>query len=328
MNLKRLMGALALTLPLAVSADYSKHPQAQKLILELAKSDEFTVDELTAVFQSAERKDSILKAMSRPAEKVKPWYEYRKIFISDRRINQGVEFWTTHQDALNAASEKTGVPAKVIVAIIGVETSFGRNMGSHRVVDALSTLAFDYPRRSAFFTKELKAYLKLAKQQGVDPLSLKGSYAGAMGYGQFMPSSYLAYAVDGDGDGKVDIWGNPTDAIHSVANYFKRHGWQKGGEVIADVTLADSVQMKAAEGAGSRKKLKPSLNVGEWQAKGFKTDAKVADSKPAALLKFDQPEGVEYKMGFNNFYTITRYNISSMYARAVWELAGNIEEKK
>jgi len=328
MKLTRLLSAMVLTLPMAVSADYSQHPKAQQLILDLAKGDDFTVNELTAVFQSAERKDSILKAMSRPAEKVKPWYEYRKIFISDRRINQGVEFWNTHRDALEAASKETGVPAKVIVAIIGVETSYGRNMGSHRVVDALSTLAFDYPRRSAFFTKELKSYLKLAKQQGVDPLSLKGSYAGAMGYGQFMPSSYLAYAVDGDGDGKVDIWKNPTDAIHSVANYFKRHGWQPGAEVIADVSVTENAQMKAAEGAGTRKKLKPSLNVGEWRAKGFSTHDDVAESKPATLLKFDQPSGVEYKMGFNNFYTITRYNISSMYARAVWELAGNIEEKQ
>lgn len=328
MKLFKTLLAATLAVPMMVQADYSQHPQAQAVILELAKTDQFTVDELTAVFKSAERKDSILKAMSRPAEKVKPWHQYRNIFISDRRVSQGAEFWAEHADALAKASKETGVPAKMIVAIIGVETSYGRNMGSHRVIDALSTLAFEYPRRSAFFTKELKKFLELSKQEQVDPLSLKGSYAGAMGYGQFMPSSYLAYAVDGDDDGHIDIWNNPTDAIFSVANYFKRHGWQTDGPVISGVKVAADAEMRLTEGAGSRKSLKPTANLAMWATKGFEGTGDEPGSAPAALLKFDQPDGVEYKFGFNNFYTITRYNISSMYARAAWDLANLIEEKR
>ncbi len=328
MKLRKTLLATAMAIPFALTtsqvalADYSKHPKAQEVILELAKSEEFTVDELMAVFKSAAKQDRILSLMSKPAEKVKPWYEYRNIFISDRRVNQGVQFWNENADALKAASEKTGVPAKMIVAIIGVETSYGRITGSHRVIDALSTLAFEYPRRSEFFTKELKAYLKLTKEQGVDPLSLKGSYAGAMGYGQFMPSSYQAYAVDGDGDGKIDIWNNPTDAIHSVANYFKQHKWQAGESVMAGVTLFDDADESMVDNT-----VKPSADLFAWARIGFEGQGPEPGDTKAALLRYDQKDGPEYKFGFHNFYVITRYNRSRMYARAAWELANLIEEK-
>lgn len=191
---------------LSCAADnYSAHPATIELVDELVAEQDFDREELLLVFAGAQRQESILKAIARPAEKSKPWYEYREIFLNDKRLEQGLEFYQEHLATLERAERETGVPAEVIVAIIGVETYYGRVAGSYRVIDALSTLAFDYPPRSKFFTSELKSYLVLTRQQGFDPLALKGSYAGAMGYGQFMPSSFLAYAVDFDGDEVADI---------------------------------------------------------------------------------------------------------------------------
>ena len=229
---------LALSGCFGASADdsYGTSELAQELIDELVEEEGFDRAYLQTVFEDAKRKDSILEAIARPAEKTKPWYDYRKIFVTDKRERQGIEFFAEHKETLARAERETGVPAEIIVSVIGVETYYGRITGSYRVIDALSTLAFDYPRRSPFFTKELKNYLMLTRDQGLDPLEIKGSYAGAMGYGQFMPSSYREYAIDFDSDGLIDIWGNPVDAIGSVANYFKRHGWRTGEQVIAAAT--------------------------------------------------------------------------------------------
>jgi len=272
-----------------------------------------------ALLDQAERKQSILDAISRPAEKTKPWYEYRKIFLTDKRAREGVAFAQQNAETLAKVSDQTGVPASVITAIIGVETFYGRITGSYRVIDALATLAFDYPKRSPFFTRELQNFLVLAYESGKDPIALKGSYAGAMGYGQFMPSSYRAYAVDYDGDGVADIWTNADDAIASVANYFLRHGWQPGAPVIVPANYdGDSSEIFAGG-------LKPEKTVGELAEEGFAPRSATDISLVATPLRLEGSEGYEYWLCLENFYVITRYNHSAMYALSVWQLSQEIE---
>jgi membrane-bound lytic murein transglycosylase B len=300
-------------LPLTAAADYSDHPRAAALINRVA---ERGVDRewLHSALSEATRQESILKAISRPAEKSKPWSEYQDIFLTDRRAKEGITFWQQNRETLDRVSQDTGVPSEVIVAIIGVETYYGRITGGYRVVDALSTLAFDYPRRSPFFTKELEVFLELAYQSGLPLAELKGSYAGAMGLGQFMPSSYRAYAKDYEGDGVIDIWTNPNDAIMSVANYFVAHGWRPGGEVITrakfsgDPTLFD---------VG----LKPKLSIDALADKGLKPVTELSSDQFATPIKFDGKSGEEHWLGLHNFYVITRYNHSAMYAMAVHQLS-------
>jgi membrane-bound lytic murein transglycosylase B len=272
-----------------------------------------------ALLDQAERKQSILDAISRPAEKTKPWYDYRKIFLTDKRAREGVAFAQQNAETLAKVSDQTGVPASVITAIIGVETFYGRITGSYRVIDALATLAFDYPKRSPFFTRELQNFLVLAYESGKDPLALKGSYAGAMGYGQFMPSSYRAYAVDYDGDGVADIWTNADDAIASVANYFLRHGWEPGAPVIVPANYdGDSSEIFAGG-------LKPEKTVGELAEEGFAPRSATDISLVATPLRLEGSEGYEYWLCLENFYVITRYNHSAMYALSVWQLSEEIE---
>ena len=217
----------------AAGADYSEHPDAVKFSQTMVERHQFESADVERWLQDAVRVDSIIAAMQRPAEKVKPWHQYKKHFISDLRISRGVDFWSANRANLERAEREFGVDPAIIVSIIGVETNYGSNVGNYRVIDALSTLAFDYyteidkrESRRLFFTAELENLLLLARDQRQDPLTLMGSYAGAMGWGQFMPSSYRNFAVDFDGDDFADIWTNPTDAIGSVANYFTQHGWQ------------------------------------------------------------------------------------------------------
>ncbi len=276
-------------------------------------------DWAAAVLDDATRQQSILDAISRPAEKTKPWFEYRKIFLTDKRARAGVAFAAEHAATLANVSAQTGVPGSVITAIIGVETYYGRITGSYRVVDALATLAFDYPRRSPFFTGELENFLILAYESGRDPLALKGSYAGAMGYGQFMPSSYRAYARDYDGDGVADIWASPDDAIASVANYFVRHGWQPGGAVVVPANN-DGAPVTLFEGG-----LKPRHSVGELAEQGFAPKVATDITLMATPLQLEGVHGPEYWLCLENFYVITRYNHSAMYALSVWQLSQEIE---
>ncbi len=299
--------------------NYAVHPGAIELMDELVQEDGFDRDELLQLFASAQRQEGILEAIARPAEKSKPWYEYREIFLNDKRLEQGVEFYAEHRATLERAQRETGVPAEIIVAIIGVETYYGRVAGSYRVIDALSTLAFDYPPRSPFFTGELRSYLILTRQQGMDPLALKGSYAGAMGYGQFMPSSFLAYAVDFDGDEVVDIWKNPVDAIGSVANYFNRHGWRPGETVVSAATVSGGVPDSWF--VQSRKDLVPEHTVAEFAAAGIKPTQPLDPEALATAMKFELQRGFEYWLGLHNFYVITRYNHSAMYAMCVYQLS-------
>jgi peptidoglycan lytic transglycosylase B len=302
-------------------ADYTARPDVDAYLTELAKEHGFKREALVELFKDAEHKQSIIDAISRPAEKVKPWSEYREIFLTDTRINEGVAFWHANAAALARAHKQYAVPPEVVVAIIGVETRYGRNAGSYRVLDALTTLAFDYPPRSGFFKSELTQLLLLAREEGVDPRSLTGSYAGAMGYGQFIPSSFRAYAVDFDGDGRRDIWSNPTDAIGSVANYFRRHGWTADGQVVepASVTTAQA-------DAVANESLNLLYTVGQLRALGA-TVAGVPDAAEAGLYRLDGAAGPEYWIGLHNFYVITRYNRSTMYALAVHQLGQAIAER-
>lgn len=300
----------------AVAADYTDSPQVAEFVAEMTRDYGFASEQLVSLFAEVERKQAILDAISRPAEKVKPWKDYRPIFITDSRIARGVDFWREHEQTLARAEQEYGVPAEVIVAIIGVETFYGGNTGSYRVVDALSTLAFDYPPRAPFFRKELREFLMLSREEQVDPLNLKGSYAGAMGLPQFMPSSFRAYAVDFDGDGHINIWTNPVDAIGSVASYFKRHGWLPGEPVISAASVSgEQVEQGLTQG------LDPVKNVAELRALGWSSKDSLDAEMPVTAFRLEGAEGAEYWLGLPNFFVITRYNRSVMYAMAVNQLA-------
>lgn len=301
---------------------YIDHEGATEFIDRMVAEHEFDRDELQALFAEVAYKDAIIQAMERPAERVRPWHEYRDIFITEQRIAQGVEFWRQHQQTLQRAEQQWGVPAEVIVAIIGVETSYGRNKGRWRVLDALSTLAFDYPKRSPFFTRELEQFLILTREQGKAPLELVGSYAGAMGYGQFMPSSYRHYAHDFDGDGLIDIWDNPVDAIGSVANYFSEHGWQPNQPVVSRATVREEFDESVANQA-----LKPEHTLGELAGHGFIAKQALSPDLAATAMVLEGKAGPEYWIGLENFYVITRYNHSRLYAMAVHQLGEKIRER-
>ncbi|BCD86526.1 murein transglycosylase [Pseudomonas solani] len=311
-------GVLGAAAP-ALAGDYEGSPQVAEFVAEMTRDYGFAGEQLVSLFREVERKQAILDAISRPAERVKPWKEYRPIFITDARIQKGVDFWNKHADALARAEKEYGVPAQVIVAIIGVETFYGGNTGSYRVIDALSTLGFDYPPRADFFRKQLKEFLLLAREEQVDPLTLKGSYAGAMGLPQFMPGSFRAYAVDFDGDGHIDIWNNPVDAIGSVASYFKRHGWVAGEPVVSRAQVrGENAEQGLTEG------LDPVKNVGELRALGWASGDALRDDLPVTAFRLDGVDGMEYWMGLPNFYVITRYNRSVMYSMAVHQLSESL----
>ncbi|TQV68313.1 lytic murein transglycosylase B [Exilibacterium tricleocarpae] len=306
----------------AASENYGDHPRARALIEELATEHNFDSADLTRIFGQAQKKQAILDAIARPAEKTKPWKDYRAIFLTPSRIDKGVQFWRDNRAVLERAHDSYGVPPEIVVAIIGVETRYGRNTGSYRVIDALSTLAFDYPKRSPFFTRELKHFLLLTREQQQDPLALKGSYAGAMGYGQFMPSSYRAYAVDFDNDKFVDIWSNTTDAIGSVANYFKRHGWQSDAAVVARARISGDYDREPVN-----QSLKPTHTVQQLAQLGFSSTVEHDPEQPATIMKLQGEHGAEFWIGLKNFYVITRYNRSRLYAMAVYQLSEAIRVK-
>jgi membrane-bound lytic murein transglycosylase B len=304
------------------AADYTQRGDVRAYMAELTEQHDFPLAQLESVLGDAQRQQPILDAISRPAERVLKWHEYRKIFVKEPRISQGLAFWAENAETLERARMRYGVAPEYVVAIIGVETSYGRNTGSWRVIDALATLGFDYPPRADFFRGELTQYLLLTREEGFDPGSLKGSYAGAMGYGQFIPSSFRAYAVDFDADGRRDIWNNRIDAIGSVANYFARHGWIGNGQVAVQVTV---------DGEPPPELLNASLEldhtVGGLRARGVRLDG-VPDEAAAELLVMDGPDGTEYWVALNNYYVITRYNRSRLYALAVHQLAQEIRAQR
>ena len=304
----------------AASADYSTYDDAQALMDEMVAEHKFDRAELQVLFKSADKKQSILDAIARPAEKRLEWKDYRKIFVTESRTKKGVDFWAKHKDTLARAEKELGVPAEVIVAIIGVETRYGQHAGSYRVIDALSTLAFDYPKRAKFFRKELKQFLLLTQEQKQDPLTLKGSYAGAMGYGQFMPSSFRAYAIDFDGDGIADIWNNPVDAIGSVANYFKAHHWTYGDPVVTRTRVTANYDAELLS-----TNLKPTVSYGKLASSGYTALIPISDDTKVLPMRLEGVEGAEFWLGLHNFYVITRYNRSQMYSLAVHQLSQAIK---
>ncbi|MEM9758375.1 MAG: lytic murein transglycosylase B [Pseudomonadota bacterium] len=310
----------ALFLSTAANAEsYAGHPAAAEFVERMVEEHGFAQEEVETLIAGAERQQSILDAIARPAEKTKAWFEYRRIFLNDRREREGIEFMRAHRATLARAQAETGVPAEIIVAILGVETYYGRIAGSYRVLDALTTLAFDYPRRSPFFTSELENFLLLAREQGLDPTVLKGSYAGAMGYGQFMPSSYRAYAADFDGDGVADIWNNPVDAIGSVANYLARHGWREGEPVVSAATVDAGAEAALFDGT-----LKPARSVADFAAAGVVAEQSLDPAALATAMRFELADGYEHWLGLHNLYVITRYNHSAMYAMSVFQLSQRI----
>lgn len=272
---------------------------------------------LESVLDAAVIDQKILDAISRPAERVVPWHEYRTIFLTAERIDAGVQFWKDNAVTVERIAREYGVAPEMIVGIIGVETYFGRIMGRYRVIDALSTLAFAYPPRAKFFASELEHFLLLAREEGVDAREPLGSYAGAMGAGQFIPSSYRAYAVDANGDGRRDIWTDWEDVIGSVANYFRRHGWREG-EPVADPAMRPS----DFSGPEPTNRLELDATVESLIELGYEFAARLPGTAPAAVFSFEaEGGGAEYWIGYHNFHVITRYNRSPKYALAAHQLA-------
>jgi membrane-bound lytic murein transglycosylase B len=304
------------------SKSYSQHPEAEKWLLRM-ESEEFSAAYLRSILEDAKKQDSILAAMNRPVEKRLDWGGYRQLFLQTKRIRRGVDFWQEHAKTLARAEQVYGVPAEVIVAIIGIETHYGRNTGSYRALDALATLGFDYPRRGIFFQEQLKDLLVLARNEKLNVADLKSSYAGAMGYGQFIPSSFLNYAVDFDHNGDKDLWNSPEDAIGSVANYFLAYGWQHNGEVVVPVTL-EVILPEDQINTGKE----PGRLLSEWKALGVNTDSHKRDNAAAVLLRMRDQDNESYWLGLNNYYVITRYNRSRLYAMAVHDLSQAIAAEK
>ncbi len=322
--MKRIL-ALALVSIVSTSCMAQQHPGAETFAAEAAAEHGLDQAEVISLLENARFKQSIVDAMTRPAEG-KDWYEYRPIFITDKRIEGGVEFWRENEELIMQASEKFGVDPQVIVAIIGVETFYGRITGGYRVLDALATLSFYYPDtgndRSGFFSRELMNFMLLGSEENLPLLEVEGSYAGAMGLGQFMPSSYREYAVDLDGDGRRDLWSSMADVIGSVANYLHRHGWQPGQPVTSRAKVAQDADMELV----SRRNLKPEKTVAELAASGFTPIEAVSPDTPAAVTRLREEAGDSYWMTYKNFYVITRYNRSPLYAMAVYDLSQAVLE--
>ncbi|MEJ2171259.1 MAG: lytic murein transglycosylase B [Woeseiaceae bacterium] len=308
---------LFLTSPaLAVDLD---RPDVEVFIESMVRNHDYDREKLRDILGEAEKKQSILDAISRPAEKTKTWAEYRPIFITKERINAGATFWRENRAALEDIEQRTGVPIEILVGIIGVETYYGRITGGHRVVDALATLAFFYPPRSKFFRSELEHFLLLIREEGMEATAAFGSYAGAMGRPQFMPSSYRAYAVDSTGDGKRDIWNDWKDVAGSIANYFNAHGWRTGEEVAAQATISSRWSGPFPENI-----LKARETVGTLSDRGVMFSTMKGKEAAAQLITLEGPDGNEHWVGFHNFFVITRYNRSVMYALAVYQLGQEI----
>lgn len=315
--------ALGLSQAWAAEDAYIDRPDVQTYLDSIANQHGFDRTWLNSTIAGAEHQESIIAAISRPAERTLAWHEYRDIFLTERRIAEGVTFWNANGAALEAAKERYNVPPHIIVAIIGVETNYGGNTGSYRVLDALATLGFDYPPRAEFFRGQLTEFLLLIREEGMDPSGLKGSYAGAMGLGQFIPSSYRTFAIDFDNDGRRDIWNNRTDAIGSVANYFAEHNW-KGAAITAfqATSLPENVEDLVDEN------LKPTRTAADFRHLGFDIPAEVPDEEPASLHRFEVEDTAEYWLCLSDFYAITRYNHSRMYALAVFQLAEAIRQRR
>jgi membrane-bound lytic murein transglycosylase B len=296
-----------------------ENPDVRNFVDSMVSEHGYDRDTLENVLQQAKIQQTILEAIARPAERTKEWHEYRNIFLTAARVKAGAAFWREHSEALGRISGETGVDVEILVGIIGVETYFGRRTGDYRVLDALTTLAFEYPPRSAFFRNELEQFLLLVREEEMDATDATGSYAGAMGRPQFMPSSYRAYAVDSSADGKRDIWSNWADVIGSVANYFVRHGWRANNQVVAQASLSNQWRGDPPENT-----LKPEETVTSLSHQGVLFATDLPGDQQSQLLTLIGDDGEEHWVGFHNFFVITRYNRSVMYALAVHQLGQEI----
>ena len=306
---------------LHVHADYSQRDDVQQFIDDMVEKHEFVRDDLESKFASAQKLEGVLEAIARPAEKVLTWKDYRPIFVTEKRIKRGNQFLDENRELLQRAEKEFGVPPEIITAIIGVETYYGRLSGKTQVFDSLVTLGFDYPPRARFFRSELEQFLLLTREENVDVRAIRGSYAGAMGMPQFISSSYRHYAIDFDGDGKRDLWNSTADAIGSVANYFKVHGWKPGEQVVIRAHLDGQVEE-------TRNKLKPHTRVSDLVKGGLKPETKLDGKRKATVVTLNGDNGKEYWLGLDNFYVITRYNHSALYAMAVYQLSQEFDAQK
>ena len=302
---------------------YAGRPEVRAFVQEMVQKHGFVERELDYIFSRARRLDVALKAVATPAS-ARTWAEYRANFVNERQISGGVEFWRQHQVSLARAASEYGVPEEIIVAIIGIETFYGRYTGRWRVIDALTTLAFDYPPRAPFFRSELENYLLISRDRGNDVFEIRGSWAGAIGIPQFMPGSYLRFAVDFDGDGRIDLSGTPADAIGSIANFLKQHGWKPGEPIFLDADTAGEAFRPYADG-----EVLPRFTLEELAKAGATArSGAAAPGTKAALIELETPgRASEYRLGFDNFYVITRYNRSSFYASAVSDLAAALRAR-
>jgi len=313
-----LLAAFLLAAAASPTARAQLAPEVEAFIQDMVRKHRFKDEALRKLFAQVEPNPAVISAISAPLTAL-PWHQFRARYVNAVRINGGVAFWREHAGTLARARHEFGVPEEVIVATIGVESIYGRNTGRFGVLEALTMLAFNYPPRAALFRSELEHYLLLTREARIDASRVKGSYAGAIGIPQFMPSSYRRYAVDFDGDGRRDLAGSPADAIGSVANYYKSHGW-RAGQIIAVPAEVDGADAAALVELG----IKPRLNVGELKRRGVSPAAPVEEGPAAALIAAESETGLSYWLGLNNFYVITRYNRSINYALAVHELAAEL----
>jgi membrane-bound lytic murein transglycosylase B len=293
-------------------------PEIEAFIGEMVNRHGFEQAELESTLRRAQFQPAIIKAISQPATS-KPWYQFRPLLVSQQRVANGVAFWNSHAATLERARREFGIPEEIVAAVIGVETNYGVQSGRHRILDALATLAFNYPRRAGFFRAELEQYLLLSREQGMDVFSVRGSYAGAIGIPQFMPSSYRRYAIDFDSDGKADLSGSAADAIGSVANYLKSYGWE-AGQIAVVPALVNGNGYREALFAG----VKPFHTLSELRGLGAIPSGELPGNLPATLIELENVGGNEYWLAFNNFFVITRYNRSVNYAMSVLQLADEI----
>jgi membrane-bound lytic murein transglycosylase B len=309
----------------AEPAPYGRRPEVRAFIRELVERHGFVEKELEFLFSRVRRLEAALQAIAPPKDALaRSWRAYRERFVNERRIGEGIEFWRRHAAALERAARERGVPEEIIVAILGVETLYGQQPGAYRVIDALATLAFDYPPRAEFFRTELEQFLLFARESGLDVFSVRGSYAGAIGIPQFMPGSYRRYALDFDGDGVADLRASAADAIGSVAHFLREHGWRPGEPVLLPAHVAGEAHRAMLE-AG----IEPKFALGELRRFGVETRTGLATGTPVALIDLATPGApTEYRLGLRNFYVLTRYNRSSFYAAAVNDLAQELRARR
>lgn len=320
MKLRLALIALCLNLtPCLLAA--AELPGITEFTDEMVAKHQFKRDELNQVFAHAQYKQSVIDAITRPAT-LKPWLEYRAAFVNAQRIRLGLDFWRRHAPSLRRAEKQYGIPQEIIIAIIGVETIYGRNAGNFRTLDALTTLAFDYPRRADFFRSELENYLLLVREQQFNLLGIRGSYAGAMGIPQFMPSSYRKYAVDFNGNHKIDLLHEEIDAIGSVANYLRGYGWQNATAPLKQPPIAVRAKFTAQNCIGDM--ITP-RTLREWSASGIEAESSLPPELSARLVDYTVADGKEFWLVFNNFEVITRYNNSDFYAMSVFQLAEELK---